>query len=129
MSNPDNELEQFVTAALLQITNGIEGANQELRRETASEERLKNWYSLHQNRIQDEKNAVHFDIAVTTEQSTGGKAGAEFNIKVARIELGGDTHQVGTRVSRVSFSVYVQPGGHVEKSDKLNNATDVTSHP
>jgi hypothetical protein len=58
---------------------------------------------------------VEFDVAVTVENSKGGKKGAGLNIRVIEASLSSDTSEKTVGESRVRFSVPVSmPSTRIE---------------
>jgi len=108
----DDELEQFIAATLVQIACGVRVATTALLADEASRngggaEQRPVAFVLPYGSKADKGEGIHFDVAVTADQSKSGEAGAGFNIKIARMGVDGEARASESRVSRVQFSVQV----------------------
>lgn len=106
------ELKEFITAALADIVEGIEGAKSRLKDNadmicplvTPAEKDLHGQQGYDRIRHSYLK-TVDFDIAVSAESNatTGGKAG--INVLGLQAHLGGDLASKNSTVSRIKFQV------------------------
>jgi hypothetical protein len=103
------ELEDFIKETLVQISNGIQNANEKLKplrvKEDGSE--LPKLFLLSPGRKQEQGNGVHFDVAITTKTTDEGQAGAKVRLTVFEADLGGKLQSSDQTVSRIQFSVNV----------------------
>ncbi|EHA1127954.1 MULTISPECIES: hypothetical protein [Vibrio] len=103
------ELDAFIKETLVQISNGIQQANEELEPKRKSEDGtdLPKLYLLSPGRNQEQGNGVHFDVAVTSSAEDAGNGGVKVKLAVVQADLGGKIKTSETSVSRIQFSVNV----------------------
>lgn len=103
------ELDAFIKEALVQISNGIQSANEELapNRKKDDGTDLPKLYLLSPGKSQDQGNGIHFDVAITSRMEDEGKGGAKVKLAVVEADLGGKIKTAEEAVSRIQFSVSV----------------------
>ena len=103
------ELEAFIKETLVQISNGIQGANEQLAPQRKKEDgtELPKLYLLAPGRKQDQGNGVHFDVAITSRSEDAGKSGVKVKLVVVEVDLGGKIKTAEQAMSRIQFSVTV----------------------
>lgn len=100
------KLEEFIEATLTQIVNGVNKAQQKANfNGTEINPEISGGSVVLINSENRRVESVEFDVAVTTEESTGNKGGA--GIFIAPFGIGGqaETGSKNTSVSRVRFNV------------------------
>jgi len=102
------ELDKFITQTLLDIRNGVRGANEEIARLEGGE--LGKDRSAHfvMGPYSDESGRISFDIAVTVQDSSKSDVGA--SIHVLSLASGSLASKLGfrsknERISRIKFCV------------------------
>ncbi|MCV6610650.1 MAG: hypothetical protein OIF55_07780 [Amphritea sp.] len=113
-------LEEFIKESLVQISNGITGANEELKdtgalinplhiqvNSDSSQAFARTGQSrkAHENSRVVEK--VEFDIAVSAEKGEGASAGLKLTVASIGVEAGGNTGKSSRSESRIQFSIPV----------------------
>ena len=112
------ELEEFIRSSMLQIMQGIRGAQQEWKTPSSGAGVISPaWDGPDDfvNRVQE----VKFDVAVTAATKTEG--GGSGGIKVVALDVSGKVSRSAenSTVSRISFSIPILPPTTViEKRDK-----------
>ena len=103
------ELDAFIKETLVQISSGIEQANQELAPGRVKEDGtpLPKLYLLPPGALKEQGNGVHFDVAITSRMEDEGKGGAKVKLAVVEADLGGKIKTSEQAVSRIQFSVKV----------------------
>ncbi|WP_281051529.1 hypothetical protein [Thauera sp. GDN1] len=103
------ELDAFIKEALVQISNGIQSANEVLApsREKDDGTELPKLYLLSPGKKQEQGNGVHFDVAITSQMESEGKGGTKVKLAVVEVDLGGKLATSEQAVSRIQFSVTV----------------------
>lgn len=103
------ELDAFIKESLIQISNGIQSANEALAPSRKKEDGtyLPKPYLLSPGRKQEQGNGIHFDIAITSRIEDEGKGGIKIKLAVVEADLGGKIKASEQAVSRIQFSVTV----------------------
>jgi len=103
------ELEDFIKETLIQISNGIQNANEELKPSRVKDDgsELQKLFLLSPGGKQEQGNGIHFDVAITTKTTDEGKAGVKVKLAVLEADLGGKLQSTDQTVSRIQFSVNV----------------------
>lgn len=103
------ELDTFIKEALVQISRGIQSANEELAPDRKKEDGtdLPKLYLLAPGAKQEQGHGVHFDVAITSSTSDEEKGGAKVKLAVVEVDLGGNLKTEEKAVSRIQFSVNV----------------------
>ena len=103
------ELDAFIKETLVQISNGIKDANDQLAPSRKKEDGtdLPKLFSLSPGKKQDLGSGVHLDIAITTQTVDEGKGGAKVRLAVFEADLGGKLKSSEQAVSRIQFTVNV----------------------
>jgi len=103
------DLNEFIKDTLVQISRGIESANNDLgsERKKPDGSDLPKLFLLSPGQNKEQGEGVHFDVAVTSKSDKSGKGGAKFKLSVIEADIGGDIASSHQSVSRVSFSVNV----------------------
>ena len=103
------ELDAFIKETLVQISNGIQSANEQLSPSRVKEDgtELPKLFLLSPGRKQEQGNGVHFDVAITTQTVDEGKGGAKVKLAVFEADLSGKLKSSDQTVSRIQFSVNV----------------------
>jgi hypothetical protein len=98
------DLQSFVSQALGEILQGVKAA-QEAARNTGAVINPSNVKPGGRAQTQDGRGVedVHFDIALTAEEKTGGKGG----LRVVGVSIGGEHAVAESCISRVRFSIPV----------------------
>lgn len=97
------ELKDFITMSLIQIRDGIAGANEHLKKKLAKDE---NYYLMRPGRGSGERpSGIDFDVAISTrtEATKGGKAKAK--IYIIEGGAGAKTGTTNEIVSRLKFHI------------------------
>lgn len=73
------ELEDFIKETLIQISNGIHNAREDLKPSRAKEDgsELPKLFLLSPGKKQEQGNGIHFDVAITTKTTDEGAGGAK----------------------------------------------------
>ncbi|MCF6255270.1 MAG: hypothetical protein L3J98_04860 [Gammaproteobacteria bacterium] len=103
------ELEIFIKETLVQVSNGIKSANEDLAPERKKEDgtNLPKLFLLSPGKNQDLGSGIHFDVAVTTKTNDEGGGGAKVKLAIFEADLGGKLKSSGQAVSRIQFSINV----------------------
>lgn len=103
------ELDAFIKETLIQISNGIQQANEALAPDRVSKDgkELPKLYLLSPGNLKDQGNGVHFDVAITSRMEDEGKGGAKVKLAIVEADLGGKIKTSEQAVSRIQFSVKV----------------------
>jgi len=103
------ELDTFIKEALVQISNGIQSANEALApvRKKPDGTDLPKLYLLAPGTRQEQGHGIHFDVAITSSMADEGKGGAKVKLAVVEVDLGGNLKTAEQAVSRIQFSVNV----------------------
>jgi len=98
------ELQDFITETLVEVANGIGGANNKLNGAKGHTPNASPTFMLRPGTKSELGSGIEFDVAVTTKKSGNGKAGAKFRLAVVEAELGGGGGISKETVSRIKFS-------------------------
>ena len=103
------DLESFIKEALVQISNGVEQANEDLKPKRVKKDgaELPKLFLLAPGVKKEHGHGVHFDVAVTTHSIDEGKGGVKFKLAIAEANLGGKIKSSEKAISRVQFSVNI----------------------
>lgn len=103
------ELDTFIEETLLQISKGIQSANEQLAptRKKADGTDLPKLYLLAAGRKSEQGSGIHFDVAITSRTEGEGKSGGKIKLAVVEADLGGKIKQTAQAISRIQFSVTV----------------------
>ena len=103
------ELGTFIKETLIQISNGVKEANDDLAPSRKKEDgtELPRLFLLSPGKSQEQGNGIHFDVAVTTQNINEGQGGAKLKLVVLEAELGGKLMSSIEAVSRIQFSINV----------------------
>ena len=103
------ELEDFIKETLVQISNGIQNANEKLKPSRVKEDgsELPKLFLLSPGTKQEQGHGIHFDVAITTQTTDEGKGGVKVKLAVFEADLGGKLQSSDQTVSRIQFSVNV----------------------
>ncbi len=106
------ELKDFVKKVILDLDQAISEANTEAKREI----RFKG--------VKDKRTSLEFDVAVTVESGTSGKAGGEIKVwGIGQLGSGVESELKNSTVSRVTFGVDV--GEFTKEETKKFSETSV----
>lgn len=97
------DVKEFVRDTLIQIVEGVIAAHEAVKGQGASVNAHDELHALPSDSRNREIREVAFDVAVTTESSTG----AEAKVAVWSIGLGADGSSASSVVSRIQFKVPV----------------------
>ena len=103
------ELKTFIEEALVQISEGIQAANETVGRKLQHPDGCgaQKLYALSPGRKQEQGNGVHFDVAITSTVDGGGQGATRIRLKVVEVDVGGKVTAAHQAVSRLQFSVTV----------------------
>ena len=106
-------LQEFIEETLVEISQGIEAANEKLNKHDRS---LYAQYVLKDSKDDLENSLINFDVAITTKLEGKGEGKAKFKLFVADADLSASGSVANEKVSRVKFSVSTnQTIGHAVK--------------
>lgn len=103
------ELDIFLKEALVQISRGIQIANEELSptRKKPDGTELPKLYLLAPGTKQEQGHGIHFDVAITSSTTDEGNGGVKVKLAVVEVDIGGKLKSSEKAVSRIQFSVNV----------------------
>ncbi len=98
------ELNDFISQSLFEITQGVREANEKFNRARGGDQSA---FELMPGPGNDQTAGIHFDVAVTTKTEAGASGGAKVNIKVVEASAGGKGQRAWENVSRLRFTVRI----------------------
>jgi len=103
------ELSSFIEETLVQISNGIQQANDRLSPSRVKDDgtELPKLFLLPPGNDSEQGKGVHFNVAVTTQSVNEGKGGAKVKLAILEVNLDGHDATLERTVSRIQFSVNV----------------------
>ncbi len=106
-------LKDFIESTLVEISDGIEAANERLNKH---DQKLFAKYVMGNSSDNTDQSKIVFDVAVTSSKQGNTKAKGKFNIFVVDADIGGEAAISNQNVSRVKFEVSTnQSVGYVAK--------------